>query len=342
MPDEGLNIRQIQSAIDRQGGGWVAAENNITRLTEEQRARLLGAVPDPSEGTLEEIAARAASQKAMISAAALESAGAPASFDWRNSGGRNYTTSVKNQGGCGSCVAFGCSAVIETTFKVQRGNPAMAIDLSEAHLFFCHGRAAGRNCSNGWLPDPALAACRDVGIVDEACYPYVGTDQNCSNRCADWQNRLTKIRAITNPNGNPAAMKTWLSTRGSLTGCFTVYNDFFAYRSGVYRHTSGALAGGHCVEIIGYDDAQQCWICKNSWGAAWGDQGFFRIAYGECGIDTWHVRGVDGIAETGWLANGRVLGLWSNDSDRNAYAYTSRTSAGGASRTTTTTSSSTC
>lgn len=27
------------------------------------------------------------------------------------------------------------------------------------------------------------------------------------------------------------------------------------------------------------------WICANSWGPEWGENGFFRIAKGECGID---------------------------------------------------------
>ena len=49
---------------------------------------------------------------------------------------------------------------------------------------------------------------------------------------------------------------------------------------------------GHFVEIIGFDDAQQCWICKNSFGTDWGetvdfkpytpgagDGGYFRISY---------------------------------------------------------------
>jgi hypothetical protein len=38
--------------------------------------------------------------------------------------------------------------------------------------------------------------------------------------------------------------------------------------------------------VVGYDDEAACWICKNSWGEDWGDQGWFRIAYGQCGMDS--------------------------------------------------------
>jgi len=72
----------------------------------------------------------------------------------------------------------------------------------------------------------------------------------------------------------------------TLSAALTVYNDFFSYSSGVYRHVSGEAAGGHCVCVVGYNDAGGYWICKNSWGDGWGDDGFFRIAYGECGIDS--------------------------------------------------------
>jgi hypothetical protein len=65
-----------------------------------------------------------------------------------------------------------------------------------------------------------------------------------------------------------------------------VYNDFFSYRGGVYRHTTGALAGYHAICVVGYNEKDQCWICKNSWGTGWGEKGWFRIAYGQCGIGT--------------------------------------------------------
>jgi hypothetical protein len=65
-----------------------------------------------------------------------------------------------------------------------------------------------------------------------------------------------------------------------------VYADFFTYRSGVYRATSTNLRGYHAVSVVGYDDQEECWICKNSWGTGWGENGWFKIGYGESGIDT--------------------------------------------------------
>ena len=57
---------------------------------------------------------------------------------------------------------------------------------------------------------------------------------------------------------------------------------------------TGSLAGGHCVSCVGYDDVQRFWICKNSWGSGFGEGGYFCIAYGECGIDSF-MDAVDGI-----------------------------------------------
>ena len=70
---------------------------------------------------------------------------------------------------------------------------------------------------------------------------------------------------------------------------FTVYKDFMSYKKGVYTHETGSVMGGHAVKILGWghDDKSglDYWICANSWGPKWGEDGYFRIAFGECGID---------------------------------------------------------
>ena len=78
-------------------------------------------------------------------------------------------------------------------------------------------------------------------------------DQNCSGLDANWQADMAKVVGYQKLT-SPADMKNWLATHGSISGCFVVYQDFFSYSSGVYRHVSGEAAGGHCVEIIGYDE----------------------------------------------------------------------------------------
>ncbi len=35
----------------------------------------------------------------------------------------------------------------------------------------------------------------------------------------------------------------------------------------------------HAVSIVGWDDAKQAWLCKNSYGRDWGENGFFWLSY---------------------------------------------------------------
>ncbi len=82
-------------------------------------------------------------------------------------------------------------------------------------------------------------------------------------------------------------MKQALADNGPFLATMRVYSDFFDYGGGVYQYTWGELEGGHAVAIVGYNDYQGYWIAKNSWGTGWGEGGWFRIAYGECAIDSY-------------------------------------------------------
>ncbi len=320
MAMEKVSLDHVREALSAAGNPWEAGVTSLSSLPPEEQRKRLGVNPPPGEASIEEAARRAEQAQAAIRAEAIAAVGAPAAYDLRNVGGGNFVTPVKDQGDCGACVGFGTVATVESTLRVQRGNAGLAIDLSEAHLFFCHARARGYNCDTGWWPAEAFDDFKNKGVVDDACYPY-GANRDCSGLCSNWAERVTKISGFQTLTGKPSQIKEWVSTKGPVSACFSVYNDFFSYRSGVYRHVTGALAGGHCVTIVGYNDTPGYWICKNSWGAGWGDHGFFAIAYGECAIDTWHNHGVEGIENTGWQANRRVLGLWTINEDRNAYAY---------------------
>lgn len=39
------------------------------------------------------------------------------------------------------------------------------------------------------------------------------------------------------------------------------------------------LLGGHAVAVVGFDDTRQVFIVRNSWGASWGDKGYFYMPY---------------------------------------------------------------
>jgi C1A family cysteine protease len=317
-----VTLSEIRTALSQQGDPWEAGVTSMSVLPADERQQRLGVKPPPGVPDIAEVAQRIQHERDQLKARALQRpVGAPVAYDLRNVDGANFITPITDQLACGSCVAFGTVAAVESRLRKQRNDAALAIDLSEAHLFFVHGRARGVNCDTGWWPTAALEDFQNKGVVDEACYPYDLSNRDGSGLCADAAQRLTRISGATELTNNPAQIKDWLVNRGPVTSCFVVYNDFFAYKSGVYKHVTGGEPGGHCVAIVGYNDNPGYWICKNSWGPDWGDKGFFNIAYGECGIDSWGNFGADEVINTGWQNGTRVVGLWSTDQERNASAY---------------------
>lgn len=320
---QALDLKKLAEALKAAGATWEMDETtSMAESTEDIRRRMLGFTPPPDEMSLED-AAEAALKAEDVGPEAIASDqgfGIPSKFDHRNINGKDFTPTIKNQGGCGSCVAFGTAVVLETTYRRQINDHDYDIDLSEAHLFYCHGGEEGRTCQNGWWPENALNKVKQKRLAFEKHYPYTAQQQACAVGNG-WQSDSATLSG-KNKLGSRAAIKNWIATRGPVTGCFTVFQDFFSYRSGVYRHVSGASAGGHCVAIIGYDDSQGCWICQNSWGTNWGEGGFFRIAYGQCNIEKWAGPwGANGVSVRRWTGNTRCTGFWSNDAERNAWAH---------------------
>src|SRR5205807_954196 len=133
---------------------------------------LLGATPPPGAPSLEERESIAAARQHLPSAPAGPSAAgpaAPSAVDWRNWNGQNWVTPIEDQGGCGSCVAFGSIASFETHVRISRANSSSNVDLSEADLWFCYGpsHGAGACPAGGWWPQDAYPGLVQ-GVVDAA------------------------------------------------------------------------------------------------------------------------------------------------------------------------------
>ena len=122
-------------------------KNTVCKNVPDEQARHLGYTPGPNDGSFEEQESAAkANLKALMTMRTLAVA-YPNSFDLRNVCGSNFITSVKDQGGCGSCVAFGTIAVVKELLEKSVMIQTSVLITSEAHLFYCHARSEGRRCS---------------------------------------------------------------------------------------------------------------------------------------------------------------------------------------------------
>lgn len=262
-------ITQIQQAIQAKGAKWTAGENWVTKLSPEERRRLCGAIlehPDPSEVTL-------------LTLPKIDNL--PSKLDWRDNNG-NWVTPVTNQGNCGSCWDFSAVAQVETWWKIYNANLDSMPDLSEQFVLSC-----SEGGCDGWSISGALEFIRINGVPSESCFPYQADDTiPCTDACADWQDEtmtfpgwgyITLDEAIVDNIKNAVY-------RHPVSASFEVYEDFYSYSGGVYEHVFGDYEGGHAILIVGWNDEEQSWICKNSWAANWGINGYFRIKWGNCGI----------------------------------------------------------
>lgn len=271
----------VQQQILQKGAQWDAGQTTISRLARSARSRRLGLALGPQ--ALQKRASRFRIESS------LTKPSFPPVFNWKNYNGVDLTNPVKDQGDCGSCVAFACNAVFECQLAIDT-NRRQA--LSEAFLFFC----GGGNCSDGWDIEPALGFMQNTGVTDEACLPYstAGSPRPCARRCLDWKTRVSNI-ASYREIATPDWAKYWISQRGPLVAAMDVYDDFRFYLGGIYSHVYGENIGQHAIALIGYDDSESFWICKNSWGNGWGESGYFAIRFGECNICVQYpLWGIDG------------------------------------------------
>jgi len=217
----------------------------------------------------------------------------PASFDWTTQGA---VTPVKDQGQCGSCWAFSTIGNIEGAWFLAK-NPL--ISLAEGELVDCSTKDLG--CSGGWpfwaLQD-IMASPYNGRIATEQSYPYVPKNAACQFKTATVGASFSNYTNYCNEQTAPCTelqMQELLQTKGPLSVCLNA-TPMQMYARGVSNPSSCDPNGiDHCVTLVGWgvDEATNLkyWKLKNSWGAAWGEAGYYRLIRGvadkngACGIN---------------------------------------------------------
>lgn len=200
----------------------------------------------------------------------------PAAFDWRE---QNGCTPVKNQGGCGSCWAFATVGVLECSILIRDG---LTVDLSEQYLVSCN--YSNWSCSGGWFAHDyhwdTAGRSGGVGAVLEAAKPYTATNATCGGPFLH-PYRIDSWSYVGTVSGVPAtdAIKQAIMAYGPVAAAVYVNNAFQAYSGGVFNAGADS-AVNHAIVLVGWDDADQAWILRNSWGTGWGESGYMRIRYG--------------------------------------------------------------
>jgi len=202
-------------------------------------------------------------------------------------------TPVKSQGDCGSCGEFAGIAVLEALIKKETG---VEVDLSEQQIVSC---TPGCGCGVGCSSLTVLQYLRDHGVALDEAFPYLNRDQDCVDSLPVSFRMATVVSTTIDRKPLAERIKTIKETIlkfGPVATNMGLYDDLDRYRSGVYAYDGKSEAmGGHWVVLVGWrDDAEMpsggYWICRNSWGEKWGQNGYFFSAYGDkTGIDDYYI-----------------------------------------------------
>ncbi|KAG0543888.1 hypothetical protein BDA96_02G227700 [Sorghum bicolor] len=209
----------------------------------------------------------------------------PKTKDWREDG---IVSPVKNQGHCGSCWTFSTTGALEAAYTQATGKP---ISLSEQQLVDC-GKPFNNFGCNGGLPSQAFEYIKYNGGLDtEESYPYKGVNGIC-----DFKAENVGVKVLDSVNitlGAEDELKDAVALVRPVSVAFQVVNGFRQYKSGVYTSDSCGntpMDVNHAVLAVGYgvENGVPYWLIKNSWGADWGDKGYFKMEMGKnmCGVAT--------------------------------------------------------
>jgi len=248
----------------------------------------------------------------------------PDEFDARKKWPNCYTISeIRDQGGCGSCWAFGAVEAISDRICIHSKGAEVVEISAEDLLTCCH--ICGFGC-NGGFPGAAWHYWVAKGLVtgglynsNKGCRPYEiaacehhkagprpnctedGKTPPCNRKCRagytkPYKQDLHYGKTAYSVEADVEAIQTELMTNGPVEVAMSVYEDLLLYKKGVYEHVTGRFLGGHAIRMLGWgeDNGTPYWLIANSWNTDWGMNGYFKILRGKdhCGIESSVVAGI--------------------------------------------------
>jgi len=196
---------------------------------------------------------------------------------------------VLDQGQLGSCTGNAIAAALQFE-RIRQKLPAA--NLTPSRLFIYYNERviehtvasdSGAQIRDGIKTVAKQGTCFEDGDTNPWPYDIHRFADKPPQGC--YQTALTD-RAVgyARVMQNLGQMKGCLATGFPFVAGFTVYDSFESQQvaqTGVVPMPSAGegVAGGHAVMVVGYDDATQRFIVRNSWGAGWGQGGNFTIPY---------------------------------------------------------------
>ena len=190
---------------------------------------------------------------------------------------------IVDQGIVGCCVA--CSLAAAHQFLDNDFSPSVLFTYWNSRWLDQQRGQNAPSIDDGTTLYQGIQSMVRFGCCPNELWPFVAARQGVKPSTGCYVAALNhQTLQYRNVRANAVDMKTCLSANIPFVFGFMVYSSFMTTtvaRTGVVPIPTrrDRLVGGHAVLCVGYDDARQVWICRNSWGQSWGDRGHFYLPY---------------------------------------------------------------